>query len=382
VRILEVTNFFSPVHGGSAEVPYQLSKELAKRGHQVTIYTSDYRLGPEYTESIPGIKVHPFKTWLSLAKFYVTPGAIKTAKEEIRDFDVVHLHNYRTFQNIAAYRYARKYGIPYVLQAHGSLPRIVSKQALKLAFDKMWGYRLLRDASRVIAITALEAGEYRGMGVDGDKIEIVPNGIDLAEFADLPEKGGFREKYNLSSSERVVFFLGRIDRTKGLDLLVKAFAGLPESEDKTRLVIAGPDDGYLPSLRKLIAELGIGERVLLPGPLYGREKLEAYVDADVHVSFRAWEPFGITLLESCACGTPVICSTGCGIADIIDNQAGFAVPYDKEQLQQAMWHVLDDNELRLSFGKKGRKLVRERFNWSKILDQIEAVYESTRKQTG
>ena len=77
MKILQVTNFFSLVHGGSAEVPYQLSKELAKREHQVTIYTSDFKLSQDYVNSIPEITVHSFKTWVSWAKFYITPDAVR-----------------------------------------------------------------------------------------------------------------------------------------------------------------------------------------------------------------------------------------------------------------------------------------------------------------
>ncbi len=382
MKILQVTNLFSPLHGGSAEVPYQLSRELAKREHQVTIYTSDFRLKREYIAHIPEVKFHAFKSWVSLAGFQVTPVITAKAKEEIKHLDVIHMHNYRTFQNVVIHHYAKKYNIPYVLQAHGSLTTFFQKKLLKKLFDIVWGYRILRDASRVIAFTESEAEEYSGMGVGDDKIEVVPNGIDLAEFDNLPAKGEFKRKFDIAPDARVILYLGRIHQTKGIDLLAMAFAGLSKVLSNIRLVIAGPDEGYLSSLKKLIGDLEISDNVLFTGLLLGEDKLGAYVDADVHVSFRAWEPFGITLLESCACSTPVICSTGCGIADIIDNQAGFAVPYDKEQLQQALWRMLNDDELRLSFGEKGRVLVRERFSWGKIIEQIEAVYDSTRQQAG
>ena len=172
MKILQVTPFFSPLMGGAAEVPYQVSKELVKRGHQVTVYTSDYKLTRDYIDSAPSVRVRPFKTWLSTASFYITPGMIKATSEEIRNFDVVHMNNYRTFQNIVFRHYAKKFGIPYILHAYGSAPRIISKQKLKLLYDKLWGYRILKDASRVIAAQLYEAGQYVGMGVDESKIKI------------------------------------------------------------------------------------------------------------------------------------------------------------------------------------------------------------------
>jgi len=161
----------------------------------------------------------------------------------------------------------------------------------------------------------------------------VPNGIDLAEFENLPTRGNFRRKYGLSNEEKIVLFLGRINQVKGLDLLVKAFASISREMADTKLIIAGPDDGYLSTLEQLIEKLNIKAQTLFTGPLFGKAKLEAYVDADVFVNPRADEIFGLVFLESLACGTPVICSQGCGIANIIDNQVGFAVSNDADHLK-------------------------------------------------
>lgn len=376
MRILQVTPFFSPVHGGSAEVPYQLSKELAKRGHKVTIYTSDYKLSQDYISSIPRVEVHPFKTWSSWANLYVTPGITNKAKEETKHFDIIHMHNYRTFQNLVIARYAREYDIPYVLQTHGSATTFFQKGWLKRTFDKLWGYRISRDAARVIAVTKIEAEQYKSMGVGEDRIEVVPNGIDLSEFDNLPERGNFRKKYGLDDSQRTILYLGRIDRIKGLDLLAEAFAGLSKKLTEARLVIVGPEDGYLSSLKKLITNLEISNNVLFIGPLYGQEKLQAYVDADVYVLPSSYEIFGITVLEACACGTPVIVTDRCGIADIIDGKAGLVVPPERDALSTAIAAILRDKERAQEFGEKGKSLVRENFNWERIAGQVENVYLS------
>ena len=376
MKILQVTNLFSPVHGGSAEVPYHLSRELVKRGHEVTVYTSDSKLSRDYINSIPEVRVHSFKTWLGLAKFYMTPGIIRNTREEIKHLDIIHMHNYRTFQNIVVHYYAKKYGIPYVLQAHGSLTTFFQRRRLKRTFDGIWGYGLLKDASKVIAVSQMEDKQYKSMGIGEDKFEIVPNGIDLSEFENLPQRGGFRKNYNLSSDQKIILYLGRIHKIKGLDLLAKAFAQVLNDFD-VKLVITGPDDGYLPTLIRLIKELEIEEKVLFTGPLYGEDKLEAYVDADVYVLPSFYEIFGITVLEALACGIPVIITDRCGIADVINGQAGLVVPYDKEQLQHALLHMLGNVKMRQQFGEKGKLLVCEKFDWEKIAEQVESVYIRT-----
>ena len=154
---------------------------------------------------------------------------------------------------------------------------------MKWVYDVLFGYRLLRDASKVIALSTVEAEQYRAMGVPEEKIAIIPNGIDLTEYANLPLKGSFKKKFGIDEDEKIVLYLGRIHKIKGIDILVRAFAEIIEKLDDVKLVIVGPDDGYLGEIETQIKSLNIKNKVLIPGPLYGEDKLAAYVDADVYV---------------------------------------------------------------------------------------------------
>jgi len=164
---LQVVNFFSPLHGGgSIEVAYQMSKALAQRGHEVVLYTSDFELDQNYNDSLQGVKVYPFHSYLSLgSRPLLMPEMVKRAREELKNFDIIHTHGYRNFPNVVLHHYAQKYGVPYVLQAHGSLTTFFQKGWLKRTFDVIWGYRILKDASRAIAVTRTEAEQYKSMGV-------------------------------------------------------------------------------------------------------------------------------------------------------------------------------------------------------------------------
>jgi glycosyltransferase involved in cell wall biosynthesis len=113
--------------------------------------------------------------------------------------------------------------------------------------------------------------------------------------------------------------------------------------------------------------------------LYSTKRLEAYVDADVYVLPSTYEIFGITILEALACGTPVIVTDRCGIADVIDGKAGLAVPYDKDRLSDAILRMLSDDKMRQQFREKGKLLVRERYNWGKIVEQVEGLYRAVAK---
>jgi glycosyltransferase involved in cell wall biosynthesis len=389
VKVLQIVSVFPPAYayGGPVKVAYEISKELVKKGHGVTVYTTDaydahsrfkYDNNPMWMN---GIEVYHFKNVSNkLAhreNLATAPRMALALNRNIKDFDIVHLHEYRSFQAILVHYYAKKHEIHYVLQAHGALPGIIEKQRLKKLYDRVWGYMILRDASEVIALTKTEAKQYKKMDVDEDKIEIVPNGINLSEYENLPEKGEFRRKYSISDDEKIILYLGRIHKIKGIDLLVKAFADLIEGLDDVRLVLVGHDDGFLSTLKRQIEDLKIGDRILFTGSLYGRDKLEAYVDADVYVLPSVYEIFGITLLEACACGTSVIVTDRCGIADFVDGKVGYVVEYDKNQLRDAIFKILSDEGLRRRFGEEGKRLVEERFNWNRIAEKVENVYKCT-----
>ena len=135
MRILQVVSYFPPAYafGGPVKAAYQISRELVKRGHEVVVYTTDAkdfdsRLEMNSSDIIDGIKVHRFRnlslTLVKKLKLFITPQFALFAGKEVKEFDVIHLHEHMTFRNIVVHHCARKYGVPLVLQAHGSLPRI------------------------------------------------------------------------------------------------------------------------------------------------------------------------------------------------------------------------------------------------------------------
>ena len=351
MKILQVTNFFKPSWeaGGPPRVVYEISKKLVERGHEVTVYTTDgfkQRLNVEKNKpvDVDGIRTYYFRNlsnYLARNLLLPTPYYLPlVARKEIKKFDIIHIHEYRTLLGVVVHHYAKKYNVPYILQAHGTLPRIMAKQKLKKLYDNLWGNKILRDAAKLIALTEIEIEQYKKMGVDEDKIEVVPNGINLAEYENLPEKGKFRRKYGIKDDEKIILYLGRIHKIKGLDILVDAFAELIKEINNVRLVIVGPDDGFLSRLEKQIEGIGVSDKVLLTGPLYREEKLEAYVDADVFVLPSRYESFGKVVLEAFACGVPAIVTDRCAITKFVDGKAGYVVEYDREQLKNRIVKVL------------------------------------------
>ena len=391
MKILMVVASYSPAFGGPTTVIKALTKELVKRGHEISIYTSDNFDGSSRvqesgkTVEIDGVKVTYFKNISNKLAYnhniYVSPMLAKEARNNLKKFDIIHFHGFRTFQSIVVHYYAKKYGVPYILQAHGSVLPTFQKQKLKKIFDLSFGYKILKDASKIIALTKTEAEQYKKMGVDEDKIEIVPNGIDLSEYENLPKRGEFRRKYSIREDEKVVLYIGRLHKSKGIDLLVKAFTDISKDLNNVRLVLVGPDDGYLSALEEFIQELKMDDKVLFTGFVSSNEKTAAFVDADVFVT-PSFSGFPVTFLEACACGTPIITTNNGDELEWIHDKVGYVVEYDKDELRDAIFKVLSDEGLRKRFGEGGKKLVEKGFGWDRIIKKIENIYEKVKNMPG
>jgi glycosyltransferase involved in cell wall biosynthesis len=380
MRILQISRVFVPSSfAGIKTAVYGLSKELVKRGHDVTVYTSnayDYKSNTDRVGAydVDGINVVYFKNYFP-RRYFFTPGMIQRMKRELQEYDVVHMHDTRTFQNLVSYYYCRKYGTPYVISAHGTLPYIVEKILLKKIHDYLIGYRIIRDASRLIAISPTEAEQYREIGVNEDRIVEIPNAVNVDDFEELPEKGTFRERYNLKDGN-IVLYVGRIHKIKGLDILIRAYSELLKEKKDLKLVIAGNDFGYLGKLKELVNKLKIKDKVIFPGFISGQTKLAAYVDADVLVLPSEKEVFGIVVAEAAMCGTPSIVTKGCEVSDIIKKENfGLVVKQGAvHELKDAMMLLLEDKKLSKIMGENGRRYVLDNWTWDKVGAKVERVY--------
>lgn len=387
MKILQVTNFFKPSweSGGPARSVYEISKKLVENGQEVTVYTTDgfkSRLDVETNKPVvvDGIRTYYFRNLSSFltkkTNFPIPYYLPLIVRKEIKNFDIIHINEHRTSLAIVVHYYAKKYGIPYILQPRGSVPT-TRKSKQKKIFDLFFGQSIIKDARKIIATSVFESCQYNKYFklIEG-KIVHIPNGINLEMYQSLPEKGHFKEKHSIDSNTKIILFLGRIHEIKGMDILIEAFSELKTILDNIILVIAGPDDGYLDESKLIVNNLNMTKDVMFTGPIYEQDKLEAYVDADVFVLPSKYESFGNVALEACACATPVIVTNNCGISEWIDDEVGCVIEYDKDQLRDSIFKIFTDEELKRRFGEKGMALVREKFGWEPIVKMMEDVYRS------
>lgn len=386
MKILLISSTFPPrKFGGITAASYNLAKNLAKKRHEVTVYTTDisdrYSRIPDIkgVKNIDGIEVHYFRNvsnWLASLRLYSPIGIIAVIKRELNKFDIIHLNEFRSFQSIIVHHYARKHRIPYILQAHGSIPRI-GKRTLKWLFDVAFGYRILENASKVIAGCEMEVNEYQEIGVNQDKIALIPPAYSIEEFAQLPSSGQFRHKFDIGK-KHVVLFLGRLHKIKGVDFLIKSFHELIREKDDVILAIAGPDDGYGAILMKLVSRLNLSPKVLFTGCLSGVDKLSALVDADMLVQTSIYERGPGSPFEAILCGTPIIITKATGAGEIAGKiDAGYLVEYGNiPELTNALKKILNDPVEALDKAQKAKHYITANLCWEKIAEQYESLYES------
>jgi glycosyltransferase involved in cell wall biosynthesis len=382
MKILHVFDMFSTtVGGGTVAIIQKVSRALAEKGHEVVIFTSDYGLDRLSENSVEGVRVVSFRCISRIANFFITPSMIGEVRQQLKDYDIVHLHCFRSFQNIVIHHYALKYGVPYVIDAHGSVPRTTSsginaKWLLKWLFDIAYGYNTLRDATRVIAETEDGFKEYRAMGVGNDKIVRITPPFDIKEFAELPQPGEFRKKYNIKT-RHIVMFLGRIHWIKGISFLVDSFSKMSETRDDAVLVIAGPDDGYLSHLQKQISKLNISEKVLFTGFIGGREKLAALVDADVVVQTSIYEQGTGVPFEAVLCNTPIIVSGHTvASANVREIDGGYLVEHGNiKELADTIEYVLSNLAEAGVKTRKAAAYIKENLSLEKGAEKYEKLYE-------
>lgn len=378
--------YYAPAwaYGGPPKVMDELARQLAARGHTVTVYTTDALDGRARMrvrrENRRGVAVHRFRNLSNrLAygqKVFLPLGFAHALRRSIREFDVVHLSDFRTLQNGQAMVLARRHGVPLVLSAFGQLPRATGvKRFAKAGYDRLYGYRLLRYAAACLAQTENEASWYRTLGADPRAVRIVPLAIDPAPFASLPSPEAFRARHGIAPGARVVLFVGRFHAYKGLDLLIRAFAAVRARLPATRLVLVGRDDGYEETARRLTRSLGIADRVIWPGALYETDKLAAYAAADLFAFSPSHEEETSTaVLEALACGIPAVVTHQSEVPWLDEYDAGRTIMYDHAALRETMMALLSDPERLDVMGRNARRLITDHFTWERVIEGIEAIY--------
>jgi len=404
LNILHFVHNYYPAIGGAENLMQNISERLQKRGHKVKVVVSnalsveDYifpdnekKLLPAGKEIINGVKIErvPFSTrnqilWSYLHKLFrylKLPGKnwIRAfwqgprTKEYIRaglrfPCHVICACPLPTMNVYYAHLLKKKKKCPTVI-----IPCIHTEDSE--GYHNKFFYKILRESDAIIALTSLEKGFLKNIGVEPKKIFVTGIGIEensSGNEVDVRKKYRIREK-------NIVLFVGQHGAHKGVTSLIKAMDFVWKERKDTALIIAGSPTSHSKNIIKLINRYDRNKRakIYMIDSFNEDEKNAIYKSADVFVSVSKYESFGIVYLEAWLNKIPVIgCRTGASSTLVDDFRDGLRVEYDNHvELGAAILELLNDEATRKKMGKAGYEKVKKNYTWPLIVDKIEKVYK-------
>lgn len=397
MRVGLFTREYPPqVYGGAGVHVDYLSRELAKE-----IEVEVHCWGPQQADQ-GRLHVRGAEPWAEISNG--TEGKFKGALEALSlnltqvkaldGIDVVHTHTW--YVSMAGYLAKKLYSVPFVLTTH-SLEPLRAWKAEQLgsgyAMSSWMERTAILDADAIIAVSqGTKTDILRAYPeVDPDRIHVIYNGIDLAEYQKTEETKALVD-YGVDPAVPYLLFVGRITRQKGVTHLVDAIRHLP-ADTQVVLCAGAPDTPEIAAeMRKKVQDVQQHHKriVWIEKMVTKREAIQLYSNARVFCCPSVYEPFGIINLEAMACRVPVVASATGGIKEVVvEGKTGYLVPFDQDpvtsfprdpetfarDLASRSSELMADPEKCQRFGEAGRRRVEEQFSWTAIAHQTIELYE-------
>ena len=390
MNILMLTWEYPPrIVGGIARVVHDLSKRLIKDGHDVTVVT--YREGDcPYFENDKGVKVYRvdnyninpnnFIDWIMQLNFNMIAKASEIISKEGK-FDVIHAHDWLVASAAKTLKHA--YDIPLVSTIHATEAGRnsgIHDETQRYINDTEW--LLTYESTEVIVNSNFMKGHIQGLfGLPFDKINVVPNGINLTNFNGIERDYEFRRKY-ARDDEKIILYMGRLVHEKGIGHLIAAMPKILENYHDSKLIIAGKG-GMIDELKYQVEALGLSDKVYFTGYLNGKDVQKMYKCADVAVFPSTYEPFGIVALEAMLAGVPTVVSDVGGLNEIVEHGVTGMKSYsgNANSIADSILALLFDHQLAAKVSKNAKAKVKEVYNWNKIAQDTHFTYQKAICQT-
>ena len=391
MKILMLTWEYPPrIVGGIARVVHDLSKRLIKDGHEVTVVTyRDNADVPEY-ENDKGVNVyrvdnymiHPnnFIDWIMQLNFNMLSKATEIINKE-GGFDVIHAHDWLV--TYAAKSLKNAYDIPIVATIHATEAGRnsgIHDETQRYINDTEW--LLTYEATEVIVNSNYMKNEIQRLfGLPFDKINVIPNGINLSNFTGIERDYDFRRQYAMDN-EKIILYVGRLVYEKGVQHLIAAMPKILSNYNDAKLIIAGRG-GMMDELRAEASNLGLNDKIYFTGYLNSKQVQKMYKCADVAVFPSTYEPFGIVALEAMLAGVPTVVSDVGGLDEIVTHGVDGMKSYagNANSIADSVTALLYDHQLATNVSKKAKQKVKDQFNWEKIAQDTHFTYEKAICQT-
>ena len=390
MNILHVIPSFAPAwrYGGPIIASLGLTTALAKRGHNVKVFTTNKDgngiLPVEIGKPVlmQGIEVTYFP--VGFPRWYYFSFKLSHAlKHNLPDFDIVHIHSVYLWPTTIAAYWCRKLKIPYLVRPLGMLDSInVEKdyeykiasfmsKIKKNTYMKFIGKNDLNNAAGIHYTSQYEKDLSSKWKIKTENA-VIPLGVDIPK-SNIRSRG-----HKTAGKLKTILFLSRLDPIKGIETLIKTINILYQIRKDFNLIIGGSGTKeYELKLRKIIDDNGLNDVISMIGNVGQLDKNNIFENADLFVLLSLHENFGIAVAEAMAMNLPVIISNNVGIQNHVkDYGAGVVISEnDPELIACQIGDLLDDDKLRIEMGNKARYLCENEFAWDKVAMQTEKYYE-------
>ena len=385
MKILMLTWEYPPrVVGGISKVVYDLSHKMVKEGNEVTVVTYKDGDNVKYYENDKGVEVYRvdnymirpnnFIDWIMQLNFNMITKANEIINKNGK-FDVIHAHDWLVAYSAKSIK--ESYNIPLISTIHATESGRnsgIHDETQRYINDSEW--MLTYESSEVIVNSNYMKNEVQRLfGLPYDKINVIPNGVNLQLFSNVNVDYDFRRQYAMDN-EKIILYVGRLVYEKGIQNLIAAMPKILDRYHDSKLIICGRG-GMIDELREQVKYLGIDNKVYFAGYCDSKKMQKMYKCADVAVFPSTYEPFGIVAIESMLSGTPTIVSDVGGLNEIVEHGVTGMKSYagNANSIADSVLSLLFDPKLCANISQNAIKKVRENYNWSKITDSTYYVYQ-------
>lgn len=396
MRILFAVHGYKPAWriGGPIVSVSAAAEALTRRGHEVVVFTSNSNLDEDLDVptnrpvDVNGVEVWYFErqqplkrllpgvSYVSKSLGFLYSKKMKQALDSIvPTVDLVHTHLPFIYPTYAAAHAAFRHGKPLFYHQRGVFDpeRLKFRSLKKTLYLRLVEVPILKRATTLIALTAAEAHNYAGLGID-TPCRVIPNAIDAGAHAQQ-YTSGLLEPLGVRPEHTVILFLGRLHPIKGADRLLEAFLRIATNYPDAVLVLAGPDEfGLEAALRSRAGGAQLLGRILFPGMVHGALKTQLLARANLFCLPSDAEGFSMAVLEAMASRTAVMLSPGCHFPEVEAAGAGLISEADPDSLANALAELVSDRHRLDEMGAAAFRFVSECYTWDRIADLLEEAY--------
>lgn len=365
MKILRVVNDLYPYsYGGLGVHVHELSKNMAKLGHHVTIFTCE-KNPKSFNCIVDGYEVFRFKPSLYLMGNYsITLSMLLPMIKKVENFDVVHAHSHLFFStNITAFIRKLKKKTPLIITNHGFVSQSVSMNLQKIILPRLAKWTYL-NADAVICYTSEMKEEMENWGVNTEKVRIIHNGVNIEIFKPLKN---FNKEYD-------IIWIGRYVPGKGIEFLIQSIYELKREFKNIKVLMVG--SGILKkTIEIMVGEMGLVDNIRFIERISNEDLPIYYNKSKVFVLTSLEEGVPRTILEAMACGVPVVCSDLPQLRKIVKG-CGILVPKkDVQKISIAIAEILKEPKISEKLGHNAQARVVEKYSWYDTVRKTLCLYE-------